>query len=179
MEGFTRLCVVGWYSYTREKDVSSHFGDMVSFWYIWCCFISTPCERPPFLYIFYDSLDLCKPSENKSSKISYMYCIIDRAGHETPPYNYYILSPLNRCPFTKEDNTTRTQTLARAYNQLRWGELTGIASRRNINEILSGVINPCRGTPIPGGGIVPYSTVLYNRTRSISNTTPLHKPETN
>jgi hypothetical protein len=46
---------------------------MVSFWYIWCCFVSTPCEDPPFLYISYDSLDLCKPSENKSSKISYIY----------------------------------------------------------------------------------------------------------
>jgi len=61
------------YSYTREKDVSSIFGDMVSFRYIWCCFVSTPCEDPPFLYISYDSLDLCKPSENKSSKISYIY----------------------------------------------------------------------------------------------------------
>jgi hypothetical protein len=30
-------------------------------------------EDPPVLYIFYDSLDLCKPSENKGSKISYMY----------------------------------------------------------------------------------------------------------
>jgi len=61
------------YSYAREKDVSSIFGDMVSFWYIWCCFGSTPCADPPFLYIFYDSLDLCKPSENKSSTISYMH----------------------------------------------------------------------------------------------------------
>ena len=36
------------YSYAREKDVSSIFGDMVSFWYIWCCFVSTACEDPPF-----------------------------------------------------------------------------------------------------------------------------------
>jgi hypothetical protein len=54
-------------------------------------------------------------------------------------------------PLPGEDNTTWAQTLARAYNQSRWWELSGIASRRNYNEILSGVINPCRGTPIPGG----------------------------
>jgi hypothetical protein len=78
---------VGRSIYTREKDVSSIFGDMVSFWYISCCFVLTACEDPPFLYIFYDSLDLCKPSENKSSRTSYTVCIIDRAGHEIPPNN--------------------------------------------------------------------------------------------
>jgi hypothetical protein len=63
----------GTYSYTGEKDVSSISGDMVSFWYICVLFSFDPCEDRPFLYIFYDSLDLCKPSENKSSKISYIY----------------------------------------------------------------------------------------------------------
>jgi hypothetical protein len=71
------------HSYTREKYVGSIFGDMVSIWYISCCFVLTPCEDPLFLYIFYDSLDLCKPSENKTNKISYMYHRQSRARN--PP----------------------------------------------------------------------------------------------
>jgi hypothetical protein len=73
------------YSYTRGKDVGPIFGDMVSFWYIWCCFVSSPCEDLPFLYIFHDSLDLCKLAKIKAAKSH--ICIIDRAGHEIPLYN--------------------------------------------------------------------------------------------
>jgi hypothetical protein len=65
--GFLQVTVQ--YSYTRKKYVSSIFGDMVSFCYIWCCFVSTPCEDPFFfLDIFYDSLDLCKPIDSRARK---------------------------------------------------------------------------------------------------------------
>ena len=71
------------YSYAREKDVSSIFGDMVSFWYIWCCFVSTPCEDPPFLYIYYDPHLICaSPAKIKAAK-SHIY-IIDSRARNTP-----------------------------------------------------------------------------------------------
>jgi hypothetical protein len=43
----------------------------------WTCLrrISTPCEDPPLLYIFYESLNLAAKSH---------ICVIDRAGHKYP-----------------------------------------------------------------------------------------------
>jgi hypothetical protein len=71
--GFLQVTVQ--YSYTRKKYVSSIFGDMVSFCYIWCCFVSTPCEDPPFFFWIYFMTHLICASPST-------------AGHEnTPPYN--------------------------------------------------------------------------------------------
>jgi len=75
----------GTYSYTGEKDVSSISGDMVSYWYIWCCFVSTLVKILLFCIYFMTHLICASPAKIKAAKSH--ICIIDRAGHEKPPNN--------------------------------------------------------------------------------------------
>jgi len=95
------------YSYTRVRNVSSVFGDKVSFRYIECCFASSPCkDRPFYIYIYFMAHLICASSAEIKTAKSHN-CIIDRAGHH--------LSPLDSCIARTEKCHARSERKAQYY----------------------------------------------------------------
>jgi len=76
------------YSYTRVRNVSSVFGDKVSFGISNAVLLQAPVKIVPFIYIYFVAHLICASSAEIKAAKSHN-CIIDRAGHH--------LSPLDNC----------------------------------------------------------------------------------
>jgi len=83
-QGWREWC----YSYTRVRNVSSVFGDKVSFGISNAVLLQAPVKIVPFIYIYFVAHLICASSAEIKAAKSHN-CIIDRAGHH--------LSPLDNC----------------------------------------------------------------------------------